>query len=56
MLIFTLTQSEPSNLEYQKMRDEMERMRFLGDQIVSTATVTALYMAHRGGITEREFD
>ena len=43
MLIVVLTESEPSNIDYIKVKEEMERIEFFGDSVINTAVITNLY-------------
>lgn len=56
MLVIALTDCETSNLEFRLIKDEMERLAFVGDSVINTAVIMNLYLKSQGGLNEKEFD
>jgi dsRNA-specific ribonuclease len=55
-LIIALTENETSILEYKLVKEEMERLAFVGDSMINTAVIINLYFKCQGGLNEKEFD
>jgi dsRNA-specific ribonuclease len=51
-----MTENETSNIEYRLIKEEMERLAFVGDSIINTAVIINLYFKYQGGLNEKEFD
>ncbi len=51
-----MTENETSNIEYRLIKEEMERLAFVGDSIINTAVIINLYFKYHGGLNEKEFD
>jgi dsRNA-specific ribonuclease len=51
-----MTENETSNIEYRLIKEEMERLAFVGDSIINTAVIINLYFKNQGGLNEKEFD
>jgi len=43
VLIIAMTENETSNIEYRLIKEEMERLAFVGDSIINTAVIISLY-------------
>ena len=56
MLIIVFTESEPSNIIYNKLKEEMERLEFFGDSVINTAVIMNLYLKYQASLNEKEFD
>lgn len=54
--MIALTDCETSNLDYRPIKDEMERLAFVGDSMINTAVIMNLYLKSQGGLTEKQFD
>jgi dsRNA-specific ribonuclease len=53
MLIIVFTESEPSNIVYSKLKEEMERLEFFGDSVINTAVIMNLYLKYQGSLSEK---
>ncbi len=51
-----MTENETSNIEYRLIKEEMERLAFVGDSIINTAVIINLYFKNQGWLNEKEFD
>jgi len=56
MLIIVFTESEPSNIVYCKLKEEMERLEFFGNSVINTAVIMNLYLKYQASLSEKEFD
>ena len=55
-MIIALTDSDSSIKEYKIIKDEMERLAFVGDSFINTAVIMNLYFRAQGGLNEKEYD
>ena len=55
-MIIALTDSDSSIKEYKIIKDEMERLAFVGDSFINTAVIMNLYFRSQGGLNEKDYD
>jgi dsRNA-specific ribonuclease len=55
-MIIALTDSDSSIKEYKIIKDEMERLAFVGDSFINTAVIMNLYFRTHGLLNEKEYD
>ena len=56
MMMIVFTESEPSNFEFNRVKEEMERLEFFGDSVINTAIIMNLFLKFQASLNEKEFD
>lgn len=56
MLIIALSDKEPTTMEFEKVKNEMGRLAFVGDSIIILCQVMTMIFSGKKSFTEKDLD